>query len=183
MKMSWILKQNNILDEPADVLICSANVHLTLSGGVGADLLARYGNAMPTVLHEVVQKRNPHCVEQGEIIPYTGPEIPYRIVLHVVAIDGWYESSSEIVTDVTQRALQMAAAKGAKKVALTALATGFGHLTLAEFGKGITPLLNASMPPIEEVVICLLLDFEVAELARHVPGLKCVSTINEPLTN
>jgi len=83
--MRWILKQNNILDEPADVLICSANVHLTLSGGVGSDILARYGSAMPTALQEVVQKRTPHFVKQGEIIPYAGPETPYRLVLHAVA--------------------------------------------------------------------------------------------------
>src|SRR5580765_4205490 len=34
-KVRWVLKQKNILDEAADVLICSANVNLTLSGGVG----------------------------------------------------------------------------------------------------------------------------------------------------
>ena len=181
--MRWIVKQNDILDEPADVLICSANAHLTLSGGVGAGLLVRYGNAMPTALQEVVQKRSPHCVKQGEIIPYAGPETPYRLVLHAVAIDGWYESSPEIVTDVTRRALKIAAEKGAKKVALTTLATGFGHLTLAEFGKGITPLLNENVSPIEEVTICLLHDFQVAELARHVSGLECAATTNEPLTD
>lgn len=180
--MRWFLKQNNILDEPADVLVCSANVHLTLSGGVGADLLARYGNAMGVALQGVVADRNPHCVKQGEIIPYVGSETPYKSVLHAVAIDGWYESSPQMITDVTRRALEMAAEIGARKVALTALATGFGHLTFAEFGKGITPLLNRSMPPIEEVIICLLLDFEVAELARHVPGLKFVPTIKEPST-
>ena len=176
--MRWALKQNNIVDEPADVLICSANIHLTLSGGVGADLLARYGNAMQSALQEGLRARNSHYVQRGEIIRYTGPELPYKSVLHAVAIDGWYESTPSIVTDVARRALQMAAEQGAKRVALTALATGFGHLTLAQFGKGITPLLDVIMPPIEEVVICLLLDFEVAELARHVPGLKGVSANN-----
>ncbi len=183
LKMRWFLKQNNILDEPADALICSANVHLTLSGGVGADLLARYGNRMQEALQQIVRERTPHCVQRGEIIPYAGPEIPYKSVLHAVAINGWYESTPAIVTDVTRRALQMAAEKGASKVALTALATGFGRLTLAEFAQAINPLREENVPPIEEVIICLLLDFEVAELARHVPGINQVPPITRPSTN
>jgi hypothetical protein len=31
----WTVKCGDILDEPADVLICSANIFLNLSGGVG----------------------------------------------------------------------------------------------------------------------------------------------------
>ena len=53
--MRCTLKAGNILDEPADVLVCSANPHLTLSGGVGADLLARYGGRMQSALQDIVQ--------------------------------------------------------------------------------------------------------------------------------
>lgn len=167
--MRWIIKQGNILDEPADVLICSANVHLTLSGGVGADLLARYGNTMQRELLGGLQTRSPHCARRGEIIAYQGNETPYKAVLHAVAINGWYESSAEVVTDIVRRALEMAAAYSAKTVALTALATGFGKLTFSEFAKGLQPLLAQDFPPLEEVIICLLLDSEVAELRKHLP--------------
>ena len=37
--MTILLRQSNILDIPADVLICSANVCLNLTGGVGADIV------------------------------------------------------------------------------------------------------------------------------------------------
>jgi hypothetical protein len=77
----------------------------------------------------------------------------------------------------------MAAAKGARKVALTALATGFGRLTLAEFAQAMRPLLRENTSPIEEVVICLLLDFEVADLARHFPEIECVSETSKPSTS
>lgn len=179
----WLLKQKHILDEPADVLICSANVNLLLSGGVGADLLARYGRPMQQALQARINGRNPHCARRGEIFPYIGSEIPYQMILHAVAIDGWYESSPEIVTDIVRRALKMAAQRGSKKVALTALATGFGRLTFAEFAQGIKPLLTEAYPPVNEVVICLLLDFEVEELARHLPEIKCVVTKEKPSTN
>lgn len=170
-KTTWSLKHQNILDEPADVLICSANVNLLLSGGVGADLLARYGTRMQEALLAQLQKRNPRCAQRGEIFEYSGPEMPFQNILHAVAIDGWYESSPEVITEIVRKALNIAAKTRAGKVALTALATGFGHLTFAEFGKGIKPLLSESFPPINEVAICLLLDFQVAELAHHLPEI------------
>jgi O-acetyl-ADP-ribose deacetylase len=167
--MKWILKAGNILDEPADVLICSANPHLTLSGGVGADLLARYGGAMHNYLQQEMRKRSPHFAPCGEIIPYTGAGLPYKAVLHAVAIDGWYDSSPAVITQVVNRALKIAAGYGARNVALTALATGFGHLTLAQFGEGLVPLQDREFPPIEDVRICLLEDYRVRELAQAMP--------------
>ena len=172
--MHWILKQADILDEPADVLVCSANVHLTLSGGVGAELLARYGSAMQIALQKSLQTRSPRCAQRGEVVPYVGPEMPYKLVLHAVAIDGWYDSTPQVIADVTRKALQMAARCGARKVALTALATGFGRLTFAQFAEGIRPLLHDTFPPVGQVTICLLLDFEVAALAHHLPELERV---------
>ena len=176
----WVLKQKNILDEPADALVCSANVNLMLSGGVGADLLARYGAAMQQALEAKLRMRSPHCAQRGEVISYSGPEMPYKVVLHAVAIDGWYASSPEIITEVVRRALNMAAEYEAKKVALTVLATGFGRLTLAEFAKGLRPLLREQFITIEEVVLCLLQDFQVTELARHLPEVEVVQSAINP---
>jgi len=178
--MKWILKQKNILDEPADALVCSANVNLMLTGGVGAELLARYGEAMQNALKKGLQTRSPHCAQRGEIIPYAGGEMPYRVVLNAVAIDGWYASSPEIITEVVRRAFRKAAEYSAKKVALTALATGFGRLTFSEFAQGVRLLVMEQFKPIEEIVICLLLDFEVAELAKQLPEAEVVHDAIKP---
>jgi O-acetyl-ADP-ribose deacetylase (regulator of RNase III) len=172
--MRWTLKTGNILDEPADVLVCSANPHLTLSGGVGADLLARYGAAMQVVLEKVVRQRTPHFIPQGQVIPYTDAALPYRAVLHAVAIDGWYDSSPRIIEQTITTALRMAASYAARRVALTALATGFGHLSLAEFADGIRPLLGRAFPPIDEVCICLMEDYRVRELSEHLKGVTVI---------
>jgi len=181
--MNWLLKNKNILDEPADVLVCSANVHLTLSGGVGAELLGRYGNAMQEALQKMLKERTSRCAQPGEIFTYTGDEVPYKAILHAVAIDGWYDSSPRRITEIARDALTMAAEMGAKKVAMTALATGFGRLTLAEFAEGIRPLLRENISPIAEIVICLLLDFEVVELARHLPEIECVPPLTDRSTH
>jgi O-acetyl-ADP-ribose deacetylase (regulator of RNase III) len=172
--MRWILKQQNILDEPADVLICSANVNLMLTGGVGAELLGRYGGAMQLALQEELRKRSPHCAQRGEVIPYIGAELPYKAVLNAVAIDGWYDSSPEIISSVVRRAIHMAAEYGARKVALTVLATGFGRLTYPEFAQGVRPLLTENFSPIDQVVMCLQHDFEVTKLANCFPEVEVV---------
>jgi O-acetyl-ADP-ribose deacetylase (regulator of RNase III) len=165
--MRWTIKTGNIIDEPADVLVCSANPHLTLSGGVGADLLARHGAAMQAALEQVVRQRTPHFMPRGEVIPYSDPTLHYRAILHAVAIDGWYDSSPQVIEETVAKALRMAAGYGARRVALAALATGFGKLTLSEFAEGIRPLLVQEFPPIDEVCICLLEDYRVRELAEH----------------
>src|SRR5262249_30989559 len=145
--MRWTLKTGNIVDEPADVLVCSANPHLTLSGGVGAELLARYGPAMQSHLERIVRQRTPHFISRGEVVPCTDTTLPYRAVLHAVAIDGWYDSSPQVIEQTVTAALHMSAGYGARRVLLSALATGFGHLSLAEFADGIRPLLIQEFPP------------------------------------
>jgi len=167
--MRWILKVGNLLDESADVLICSANPHLTLSGGVGSDALARFGPAMQVALSQIVRERSPHYIPRGEIIVYSDDVLPYRAVLHAVAIDGWYDSSPQIILEIVAKSLGMSAEFGARRVALAALATGFGHLSLAEFAEGIRPLIGREFLPVEEVCICLLEDYLIDELARHLP--------------
>ena len=58
---------------------------------------------------------------------------------------------------------------GARKVAFTVLATGFGNLSFAEFAEGIRPVISQEFPPIQEVVLGLLNDFEIAEIRKHLP--------------
>jgi O-acetyl-ADP-ribose deacetylase (regulator of RNase III) len=162
----WSLKACNILDEPADVLICSANVSLNLSGGVGADLLGRYGPRMQAELHRLIAGRTPRAARPGEVIAYAGPELPYKAVLHAVAVDGWYHATPESVRETMATALRMAMELTAKKVTLTALATGFGDLTLPDFADALRPLMSMDFPPIEEVCLCLMEDYRLAQLAE-----------------
>ena len=116
--MRWILKTGNLLDEPADVLICSANPHLTLSGGVGSDALARFGPAMQMALANLVRERSPHYIPRGEVIDYSDDYLPYQSVLHAVAIDGWYDSSPQIIREIVAKSLSLAAGFKARRVAL-----------------------------------------------------------------
>ena len=166
-RTEWAVKYGNILDEPADILICSGNVSLNLSGGVGADLLQRYGTKMQTALHRILASRTPRAAIRGEVIDYVDEALPYKAILHAVAIDGWYQSSPTIITEIVRLAFERAKAFGGGKVALTALATGFGNLSLGEFADGVRPLLAMDFDPVKEVCLCLVEDYRANELVKH----------------
>jgi O-acetyl-ADP-ribose deacetylase (regulator of RNase III) len=163
----WSLKEGNIIDEPADVLICSANVSLNLSGGVGADLLGRYGTKMQKELHQIIAARTPHAAQRGEVFVYSEAELPYKAVLHAVAVDGWYSSSPDIVRQIIEKSFRIAMDLNSQKVALTALGTGYGNLTLKDFAQAVRPLLDRDFMPIKEVCICLMEDYRLTELAEN----------------
>ena len=137
--MTILLRQSNILDIPADVLICSANVCLNLTGGVGADIVERYGNSMQEELHSFLADRTPRSAKPGEVFTCSTGGMPYKAVLHAVAVDPFYKSSPAIITETVRKALEICADYQAETVALTALASGFGDLTLEDFAAGVLP--------------------------------------------
>lgn len=153
--MKWRIKHGDILDEPADVLVCSANPYLTLSGGVGGAFLLRYGDAMQREMERYLAKNQRRYVAQGEVVAMPACGSPYKAVLHPVGVDAFYQSSAEVITIVVSKALEMAADLEANQVTLSAIATGYGRLSLSEFADGIKPVMKREFPPITEVVLCL----------------------------
>ncbi|GEM_PF-6934871 len=93
--MQWTITHGDILDVPADVLVCSANVFLNLSGGVGGAILFRYGEAMQKELHGILAHRQRRFVDRGEVIQISPCGTPYKALLHAVAVDALYESSPQ----------------------------------------------------------------------------------------
>ena len=85
--MRWQLKHADLLHEPAEALIVSANPQLNLSGGVGAALLNRYGQDVQTELHYHLKKIGQRYVQPTEVVPTFGGGVPYKVVLHAVAKD------------------------------------------------------------------------------------------------
>jgi O-acetyl-ADP-ribose deacetylase len=162
--MKWSIRHGDILDIQADVLICSANPYLNLSGGVGGALLIRYGAGLQAALHEYLHSLNRKFVERGAIVE-TGPcGSLYRAILHAVAVDVFYDSSPQIVTDIVNRCLVRSAELGARTVSLTALATGYGRLTIPEFAQAILQIKQKSYSSIEEVIITVRKQDEAEDL-------------------
>jgi O-acetyl-ADP-ribose deacetylase (regulator of RNase III) len=153
--MRWTITSGNILDEPADVLVCSANIFLNLSGGVGGAILLRCGPAMQEELHQKLAESGKRFVQPGEVIVTEPHGLPVKAVLHAIAVNGFYESNPELVRTVVEKSLRISASLEARRVALTALATGFGRMSLERFAAGVAPFLRREYPPIEEVIVCV----------------------------
>jgi O-acetyl-ADP-ribose deacetylase (regulator of RNase III) len=169
--MQWALKQGNILDEAADVLICSANVSLNLTGGVGGAILVQFGDAMQKELRAYLEEKGVKAVPAGTVVITSSCGTPFRHVIHAVGVDPFYDSSPELIESTVGNALAAAAELGARSVALTAIATGYGHLTMEEFADGIRPILGRPFGDIERVAVCVLDEGNYEDLGRALPEL------------
>lgn len=174
--MRWLLKHTSLLLEPAEALIVSANPYLNLSGGVGADLLNRYGQAVQTELHYHLKRIGKRYVQPTDVVPTFGGDTPYKVVLHAVAIDAFYDTSPDWVTACYVKALELAAKYEARTIAAAALATGYGRMPMSDFAAGLLPLLGREFPPVEQVTICLTNKAKFDELAELVPELSVSSS-------
>lgn len=163
--MHWIVKHIDILEEPADVLVCSANPFLTLSGGVGGAFLLRYGDEMQRKLMEFLSGSHRRYVDCGTVVKMPPCGSPYLAVLHAVGVNGFYESSPEVVAAVIRKSLEIAASINACNVALAAIATGYGRLSLEGFADSIRSLMDFRISPITQVAICLECQHQAQELA------------------
>ena len=166
MSTRWMVVAGNALDQPGDVLICPANVYLNLSGGVGADILLHYGDAMQRELHAGLATSGRKFVQQGDIVVTSGGGTRFTHVLHAVAVDGFYRTSVEIVSRLVDASLTRAAELGARNVVLTALGTGHGRLPIVDFSAAVRPFVRTSRPPIEQVVVCVPRETAADELRR-----------------
>jgi O-acetyl-ADP-ribose deacetylase (regulator of RNase III) len=170
--MRWEVHQGDILEVSADILVCSANVYLALSGGVGGAFLLRYGPAMQEALQQYLDGRRIRHVERGDVVAMPPCGSPYRAVLHAVAVDGVYESSPAIVAGILAESLRQAAARAAHTVALTAVATGYGRMSIPDFAEGLRQVMGEPFPPLERVTIGLRSREDVEELLALVPELE-----------
>lgn len=170
MPMLWTITHGDILDHPADVLVCSANVFLNLSGGVGGAILLRIGTAMQQELHQHLSKSQKKFVERGDVLVTAPHGLPFKTVLHAVAVDGFYRTSPDVVRAVVDKCLARAADTGAKSVSLTALATGYGRLSMAGFAQAIIPLQKVEYPPLEQILICVRNASDKKELEAAIAG-------------
>jgi O-acetyl-ADP-ribose deacetylase (regulator of RNase III) len=173
--MRWLLKHGNLLAEPADALIVSANPFLNLSGGVGGALLNKYGQAIQTELHYHLKKIGQRYVQPMEVVPTFGGDVPHKVILHAVAIDAFYDSSPEWVTAALVKALELAAKYEARTIACAALATGYGRMPMSDFAAGLKPVMKRAFPPLEQATICISNAEKFEELAALLPELESAS--------
>jgi O-acetyl-ADP-ribose deacetylase (regulator of RNase III) len=151
------IKHCNILDDPADALIYSTNILLNCTGGIGGALMARYGVQFQTELHEILRRRGARFAAQGEAIDFVPAGLPYRHLIHTTPCDGMYDTTSAITEDVLSRALACCAADASvQRVAVSALATGFGRLNIQDFLVVASRVFHDSrFTALQDIVLCI----------------------------
>jgi hypothetical protein len=115
-------------------------------------------------------------VKRGEIVATSGGGTHFRAVLHAVAVDGMYQTSAAVIEEVVDAALRktsslvsrgiLAPDSAGARVVLTALGTGFGRLSMREFGRGLKGVVGREYPGLEGVVLCVRKEGEVGEVIQ-----------------
>ena len=161
-----IIKSGDLLDEAADVLVSTANPWLNMSGGVNGAILQRGGETIQAELHAFLRNSGRSSVDSGTVV-VTGPgRLNVRQILHAVAIDPFYDSSVDLIRQTIERVLATARQLGARTLAMPALATGFGHLSMEQFAAALASSLETDHLPIERIAIVLRRE-EDAATVRH----------------
>src|SRR4026207_1548801 len=122
--MKLIVKHGDVLDEAVDVLVCTANPTLSMSGGVNGALLSRGGAEVQAELRRYLAARGLRAVEPGTAggagpgpAPAAGPRTRAALVrtgpgplavkhlFHAVGVNAFYESSPDVIDSLLRTAL------------------------------------------------------------------------------
>ncbi len=156
--MRLTLAHGDILREQVEAIVVTANPWLNLSGGVGGALLLAGGDDVQCELHARLKQTGKTWLSAGSIV-CTGPgplaADGCRLLIHAVAIDALYQTDEETVRRTLAAAFQTAADRGMQTIALPALATGCGPLSIREFCAAARPILLADWPSIQECRLVL----------------------------
>ena len=172
--MKWNVAHSDILDWPADVLVLSGNPQLNLSGGVGGAFAQRYGDEMQNEMHAYLASTGKACVERGAVVSMPPCGSGYMAVLHAVGIDVFYDATTDDVGKAVGEALRIAAEMGAETVAMAAVATGYGKMSMEDFGDAIAPLIESEAELTGSVTICLQKADAIDQLICRVPLIQRV---------
>lgn len=117
-----VVKQGDLTEEPVDVVVNAANMHLKHGGGLAAAIVRKGGR--------VIQEESDRIgyVPVGQAVVTTAGNLPARFVVHTVG-PRWGEGEEEKkLRSAIRSALEKAREVGATRVALPAVSTGiFGY--------------------------------------------------------
>lgn len=155
--MECLLKQIDVVDEPADALIYSTNVLLNSSGGVGSCLVEKYGRHVQDDLHQILKDQDRKFANQGEVFEMVSEGMPYKKVFHTVPNDPVYNTDTMIVESILCFCLTSANDDPeVETVAVSALATGYGKLYFDEFFRTVDKVVRENdYPNLQTLTVCV----------------------------
>ncbi len=107
--MKLIVKVGDLLNESADVIVCTANPQLNMSGGVNGAILLRGGEAIQAELHDYLKQSGQRTVAPGTVVRTSPGPLAAKHLLHAVAVDVFYGSSVDLVKQTLDGVFELAA--------------------------------------------------------------------------
>lgn len=160
----WEVFVGDLLDQTADAFLCTANPWLNMTGGVNGAILGRGNVEIQRELHAFLAKQPKKFVPPATIVETSPGNLSTKHIFHCVSIDGFYHSSSALVTQTVEAALTKAAQRDCETIVMPTLATGYGPLNMTQFANGLRPLLDRSFGPIRHIGIYVLRPEHQAEI-------------------
>lgn len=158
----WHVHHGDILDFVADGLLCSANPHLNLSGGVGGAFGLKYGGGMQTFLHNYLRDQSLKYVEPGNAILAPPCGSPYVAVAHAVSIDAFYDTHPDTIIQTYDAGIQCLAAKCCSTIVAACLGCGYGRVTVDAFATVATHLFQTHYDRVTDITL-VTTNVELAE--------------------
>lgn len=161
----------DLLRAPAEAVCTSTNPELKLMVGTGGAVRTAGGWEVQEECDRLVAASGRRILPVGSAHVTGAGRLPFRCVIHCVAIDVFHGSSAEVVAACTRSALDAAEARGLASLALPLFATGNGPLELAvSLGAIADVLLAHSGPSVQETWIAVHERHRAGEARRLLEG-------------
>jgi O-acetyl-ADP-ribose deacetylase len=149
----WTVEHADLLDAQAEGLLCSANPYLNLSGGVGGAFGLRFGDAMQQYLHGYLRDNGLRYIEPGNAVFAPSCGSHFLAVAHAVAVDGFYDTSKDLILRTYDAAIRGLAERGCTTIAAACLGCGYGRVSDADFAEVATHLFTRRYDGISRITL------------------------------
>jgi O-acetyl-ADP-ribose deacetylase (regulator of RNase III) len=121
----------------------------------------RCGDAIAYELQDHFRRQGRTFVAPGTVVVTSPATLNTKYILHAVSINGFYESSPELVAKTLREVWRLAMELEVKTIAIPALATDYGPLSMAEFAQGLRDSLEGWHDTFGEITVVLLKQTDV----------------------
>ena len=154
----------DICRAPVEVICTSTNPHLDLMLGTGGAVREAGGSVIQEECNALIAANRanggPAYLKQGSVARTGAGRLPFRTVIHCVAIDAFHDSTREAIVSCVRGALIEAARMSppARSILFPALASGNGNYDFEKSVDHIAEIVSAETPPCIEQVWIMVKD-------------------------
>jgi O-acetyl-ADP-ribose deacetylase len=155
----------DICQAPVDVICTSTNPHLDLMIGTGGAVRSAGGWTIQEECYKKIREKSSSpdltILEPGQAVVTGAGDLPFKGVIHCVAIDSFHNSSAEVIQLCVRNALvEFAQIPDAHTIAFPVFAAGNGQFDFSASLTEICKTLKANWPdPLSEAWFAVYEDF------------------------